>query len=215
MLYAPPITRLIEAFQRLPGIGPKTAQRLALHVLKQPEATAHLFSQALLDAKSQIMACPECFSWTDKAPCAICANTNRNQTQICVVAEYSDLSALERTNEYRGLYHVLNGLISPLSGVGPGNLTIQALLERIQSSRQPQPESALSDTQPTKTPTQEVILALPPSVEGDTTSLYLSRQVQAMGIQLTRIGFGLPVGGDLEYADTLTITRALQARQAV
>jgi recombination protein RecR len=227
MLYAPPITRLIEAFQRLPGVGPKTAQRLALHILKQPENTAQQFSQALIEAKQQIVACSQCYAWTDHDPCAICASPNRNTTQICVVAEYSDLSALERTNEYRGLYHVLNGLISPLAGVGPEDLTIRALLDRLQASRPSggdavtaSPSLLGNSINPMALPSShhlvhEVILALPPSVEGDTTSLYLSRQLQAMGIQITRIGFGLPVGGDLEYADTLTITRALQARQAV
>jgi recombination protein RecR len=227
MLYAPPITRLIEAFQRLPGVGPKTAQRLALHILKQPENTAQQFSQALIEAKQQIVPCSQCYAWTDHDPCAICASPNRNTSQICVVAEYSDLSALERTNEYRGLYHVLNGLISPLAGVGPEDLTIRALLDRLQASRPSggeavtaYPSSLGNSINPIAVtsshhPVHEVILALPPSVEGDTTSLYLSRQLQAMGIQITRIGFGLPVGGDLEYADTLTITRALQARQAV
>jgi recombinational DNA repair protein RecR len=159
--------------------------------------------------------CSQCYAWTDHDPCAICASPNRNTSQICVVAEYSDLSALERTNEYRGLYHVLNGLISPLAGVGPEDLTIRALLDRLQASRPSggeavtaSPSSLGNSINPMAVPSShhpvhEVILALPPSVEGDTTSLYLSRQLQAMGIQITRIGFGLPVGGDLEYADTL------------
>lgn len=196
--YTAPLARLIEEFQKLPGVGPKSAQRLAFHMLRQPSEAITLFSQALLDAKEKISFCPVCFNLSSQTPCEICSQPDRGgeTSLICVIADPKDLFALERTNEYRGSYHVLHGMISPLEGIGPEDLKIRELMTRLGS-----------DT------VQEVILALPPSIEGDTTSLYLSRLMKPLGIKLTRIAFGLPVGGDLEYADTLTITRALQGRQ--
>jgi recombination protein RecR len=199
MVYTKPLARLIEEFQKLPGIGPKSAQRLAFHVLKRPDAEIHGFSEALLDAKAQIDSCHICYNLSCENPCEICTNPNRDRMVLCVVGEVRDLFALERTGEFRGVYHVLEGLISPLEGVGPQDLRIQDLLDRLANT----PEI------------NEVILALPPSVEGDTTSLYLARMLKSTGIKLTRIAFGLPVGGDLEYADALTLTRALAGRSAV
>lgn len=199
MLYTKPLARLIEEFQKLPGIGPKSAQRLAFHVLKRSAIEVTSFSEALVDAKAQIGNCSVCFNLSCENPCEICTNTHRDQSVLCVVAEPRDLFALEKTGEFKGLYHVLDGLISPLEGIGPQELNIQALIQRLG------PESGIT----------EIILALPPSVEGDTTSLYLARLIKPLGISLTRIAFGLPVGGDIEYADALTLTRAMMGRVAV
>lgn len=198
MSYTLPLARLIEEFQKLPGIGPKSAQRLAFHVLKQAPEDVRTFSDALLDARDRIGYCQQCFNLSAQSVCELCVQPNRKKTTICLVSEPKDLYALERTGEFKGVYHVLQGLISPLEGIGPEDLKIKELLAR------------LSDPD-----VEEVILALPPSIEGDTTSLYLSRLIKPLGIKLTRIAFGLPVGADLEYADSMTITRALQGRQAV
>jgi recombination protein RecR len=198
MSYTLPLARLIEEFQKLPGIGPKSAQRLAFHVLKQPAEDVRIFSDALLEARDKIGYCQHCYNLSAQSVCELCVQPNRKKTMICLVSEPKDLYALERTGEFKGIYHVLQGLISPLEGIGPDDLKIKELLTR------------LSD--PTL---EEVILALPPSIEGDTTSLYLSRLIKPLGIKLTRIAFGLPVGADLEYADSMTITRALQGRQTV
>ncbi|MBY0449135.1 MAG: recombination mediator RecR [Cyanobacteria bacterium] len=191
-----PLVRLIEAFQKLPGVGPKSAQRLAFHVLKQSSDDVGQFAEILKEAKAQIRECPECFNLSGQSPCEICRNKSRDANTLCVVAEPSDIFALERTGEFRGLYHVLHGLISPLHGIQPEDLKIRPLLARLGEAN----------------PIREIILALPPSIEGDTTSLYLSRIIQPLGISLTRIAFGLPVGGDLDYADNLTISRALAGR---
>lgn len=198
MSYTLPLARLIEEFQKLPGIGPKSAQRLAFHVLKQPTEAVKHFSDALLDARAKVGYCHQCYNLSAQHICEICSQPNRKRTTLCLVTEPKDLYALERTGEYKGLYHVLQGLISPLEGMGPDDLKIKELIERL----------AEPDI-------EEVILALPPSIEGDTTSLYLSRLIKPLSIKLTRIAFGLPVGSDLEYADSMTITRALQGRQAV
>jgi len=198
MSYTLPLARLIEEFQKLPGIGPKSAQRLAFHMLKQSSEDVENFSAALLEAKAKIGYCERCYNLSSQTPCEICQNPGRHAKSVCVVAAPRDLYALERTGEYKGTYHVLGGLISPLEGIGPEDLKIRELLTRLG-----EPEL------------EEVILALPPSIEGDTTSLYLARLIKPLGIRLTRIAFGLPVGGDLEYADSMTITRALQGRQEV
>jgi recombination protein RecR len=198
MSYTLPLARLIEEFQKLPGIGPKSAQRLAFHVLKQSHEDVRNFSDALLDARDKIGYCQQCYNLSAQSVCEVCSQPGRKHNLLCIVAEPKDLYALERTGEYRGMYHVLQGLISPLEGIGPEDLKIKELLAR------------LSDPG-----VEEVILALPPSIEGDTTSLYLSRMIKPLGIKLTRIAFGLPVGADLEYADSMTITRALQGRQTV
>jgi recombination protein RecR len=199
MPYTQPLQRLIEEFQKLPGIGPKSAQRLAFHVLKRSLTEVQGFSEALVEAKEKIAACTTCFNLSCQNPCELCTSTHRDHSIICVVAEPRDLYALEKTGEYKGLYHVLQGLVSPLEGVGPEDLTLHAFIKRLQDH----PEI------------QEVILALPPSVEGDTTSLYLTRLLKPSQIRITRIAFGLPVGGDIEYADPLTLTRALSGRIAV
>lgn len=196
--YTLPLARLIEEFQRLPGIGPKTAQRLAFYILKQSTADVESFSEALLQAKEKIRHCEVCFNISSQSPCELCLTPNRNHKMVCVVAEPRDVFALERTGEYRGSYHVLEGLISPLEGINPDDLKIKELIARLGQQE-----------------IEEIILALPPSIEGDTTSLYLSKLIKPLGMKLTRIAFGLPVGGDLEYADSMTITRALQGRHEV
>lgn len=201
MIYTKPLARLIEEFQKLPGIGPKSAQRLAFHILKRSDTDVQEFSEALLNAKQRIGTCSVCFNLSCENPCEICTHNGRDRMTLCVIAETRDLFALERTGEFKGIYHVLGGLISPLEGVGPQDLRIQELLNRLSGS--------------SSSEIQEVILALPPSVEGDTTSLYLTRLIKAIDIKLTRIAFGLPVGGDLEYADALTLTRALTGRSVV
>jgi recombination protein RecR len=192
------LQNLIDQFQKLPGIGPKTAQRLALHVLGWPADKVQHFANSLVAAKQGLKPCKQCFHLTDTEICAICTSPNRQHQLVCVVADTRDVLALEKTVAYKGLYHVLNGLISPLDGVGPEQLTVRALLHRIGN--------------PTQTPITEVILALPPSIEGDTTSLYLSQCLRPLNITVSRIAFGLPAGGELEYADQLTITRALEGR---
>ena len=179
----------------MPGIGPRTAQRLALHLLRQPEEKIRLFSEALVNAKSQVGQCRKCFHLTSEEKCEICLNKQRNQDLICVVAESRDLLALERTREYKGLYHVIGGLISPMDGIGPEMLEILSLIRRV-------------DEEDIK----EVILALTPSIEGDTTSLYVGRLLKPF-TKVTRIAYGLPVGSELEYADEVTLSRALEGRR--
>ncbi|WP_083998002.1 recombination mediator RecR [Picosynechococcus sp. PCC 7003] len=194
-MYTPPLARLIEQFQRLPGIGPKTAQRLALYVIKRPEKDVEAFAQALLNAKKQVGVCQKCFHLSATSICDICRNPQRAQDVICVVADSRDVIALEKTREYRGKYHVLGGVISPMDGIGPEQLTIQALVQRVSAEK-----------------TKEVILAINPSVEGETTTLYLAQLLRPF-TKVTRIAFGLPMGGDLEYADEVTLARALEGRR--
>lgn len=189
------MARLIDQFERLPGIGPRTAQRLALHLLRQPESQTRAFAEALLTARSQVGHCSRCFHLSAEPLCDICRDEERGSDQICVVADSRDLLALERTREYRGGYHVLGGLISPMDGVGPELLRIQPLVERVDRQG-----------------VAEVILALTPSVEGDTTSLYLARLLRPF-TTVSRIAYGLPVGSELEYADDVTLARALEGRR--
>jgi recombination protein RecR len=198
MSYTLPLARLIEEFQKLPGIGPKSAQRLAFHVLKQSHEDVRTFSDALLEARDKIGYCQRCYNLSAQNICELCMQPGRKQNLLCLVSEPKDLYALERTNEFKGFYHVLQGLISPLEGIGPEDLKIKELINRLADPG-----------------VEEIILALPPSIEGDTTSLYLSRLIKPLGTKLTRIAFGLPMGADLEYADSMTITRALQGRQPV
>ena len=181
----------------MPGIGPRTAQRLALHLLRQPEEKIQNFSEALLNAKSQVGQCQQCFHLSSEEICDICKNLQRDSKVICVVADSRDLLALERTREYKGLYHVLCGLISPMDGIGPEMLQISSLVQRVDNQQ-----------------IQEVILALTPSVEGDTTSLYLARLLKPFS-KVSRIAYGLPVGSELEYADEITLSRALEGRQTM
>mgnify|MGYP006935490604 CR=1 FL=1 len=202
--YTRPLARLIEQFERLPGIGPRTAQRLALHLLRQPEEQIRSFADALLAARSQVGHCRRCFHLSADPLCEICRNDQRRNGQLCVVADSRDLLALERTREFKGSYHVLGGLISPMDGIGPERLQIQPLVERV----------AGSGDHASEPPVEEVILALTPSVEGDTTSLYLARLLKPF-TAVSRIAYGLPVGSELEYADEVTLARALEGRRAV
>jgi recombination protein RecR len=198
LLYTKPLARLIEELEKLPGIGPKSSQRLAFHLIKQPKQTVQNLAQALIDAKEQIKFCSICSNLSADDPCDICKNPARDQTGICVIAEPRDLVALERTREFKGTYHVLGGLISPLDGVGPEQLKIKELLVRLHSGI-----------------VTEVILAINPTVEGEATTLYLGRLLKPAGVKVTRIAFGLPIGGDLEYADELTLVKALEGRREI
>lgn len=194
-VYARPLARLIEQLQRLPGVGPKTAQRLALHILKRPEAEVEALAHALVQAKKQVGLCQVCFHLSSESVCEICRNNARDNGIVCVVADSRDVIALEKTREFKGKYHVLGGVISPIDGIGPEQLTIQSLVRRV------------SKDQP-----KEVILAISPSVEGETTTLYVGQLLKPF-TKVTRIAFGLPVGGDLEYADEVTLARALEGRR--
>jgi len=198
MLYNKPLARLIEEFQKLPGIGPKSAQRAAFFLLKMPADEVKRFAESMIEAKEKIKYCRVCYNLTAENPCEICSNDKRDRKTICIVAESKDIIAVEKTKEFKGLYHVLQGLISPMDRIGPEELRIKELLERI-SKEQP----------------DEVILVLNPSIEGDATSLYLARILKPLGIKITRIAFGLPVGGDLEYADEITLIRAIEGRREV
>ena len=191
------LQQLIEEFSRLPGIGRKSAQRLALHILKRPREEVVAMARALVNVKDRIRYCSVCCNITEQDPCSICANTKRERTVLCVVEEPRDVIALEKTNEFRGLYHVLGGALSPLDGIGPEELKIKELLGRIQGE------------------VTEVILAMNPNVEGEATTLYLSRLLKPLGTKVSRIARGLPVGGDLEFADEATLTRALEGRIAL
>ncbi len=195
MEYTKPLAKLIECFQKLPSIGPKTAQRLALHVVKLPESEVRVFADSLIEAKTTISYCENCFNMSCSSPCEICSDTTRNKKMICVVSETKDLMAIEKTNEYRGVYHVLQGLISPIDGIGPDDIRIKELLFRIN-----------------KDDIEEVILALNPSVEGEATSLYLHKLIKPFNVKISRIAFGLPMGSELEYADEMTLLRALEGR---
>lgn len=194
-VYTRPLARLIEQFQRLPGVGPKTAQRLALHILKRPDDEVKALAQALMDAKQQVGLCSECFHLSAEPVCEICASNSRDRATLCVVADSRDVIALEKTREYRGLYHVLGGLISPMDGIGPDQLYIAQLVRRVSQQQ-----------------IREVILAISPSVEGETTTLYIGQLLKPF-TRVTRIAFGLPMGGDLEYADEVTLARALEGRR--
>jgi recombination protein RecR len=194
----PPISKLIDAFSRLPGIGPKTAARLTFYLLRAPDEVAFDLSEALVGLKENTVLCERCFNITEKSPCPICSDPSRDQTTVCVVEEPLDLVAIERTGAYHGLYHVLHGAISPVDGIGPDDLKIRELLERLRQE-----------------PIKEVILATNPTMEGEATALYLVKQIAPLGIKVTRLARGLPVGGDLEYADDITLTRAMEGRQEV
>lgn len=196
MIYPKAIATLIEHFQKFPSVGPKSAQRMAFYMLRMPESEVQKFAQAILDAKRNTRTCEICFNLSSESPCEICRNPRRDRSIICVVAEIKDLIAIEKTNEFKGLYHVLQGLISPMDGIGADDIRIKELLKRLTSDE-----------------VKEVILALPPSVEGEATSLYLSKLIKPFGITISRIAFGLPVGADLEYADEITLARAIEGRR--
>ena len=205
------MARLIDQFERLPGIGPRTAQRLALHLLRQPEEQIRAFADALLAARSQVGQCRRCFHLSAEPLCEICRNPERHNGQLCVVADSRDLLALERTREFAGSYHVLGGLISPMDGVGPEALHIQPLVQRVAGMA---PAEGAAADGPADAQVSEVILALTPSVEGDTTSLYLARLLKPF-TAVSRIAYGLPMGSELEYADEVTLARAFEGRRAV
>jgi recombination protein RecR len=195
---AEPITRLIEELNRLPGIGPKSAQRLTYYLLQSPPEKVESLAKALLNLKQNLKLCSICFNITDLDPCALCSDQERDHNRICVVEEPADILALERTKKYNGLYHVLHGVISPADGVGPDELKMAELLNRLN-------EGNIS----------EVILATNPNAEGEATAMYLHSVISPMGISVTRLARGLPYGGDLEYADDLTLSRALEGRQQI
>ena len=197
-----PVAKLIEAFNRLPGIGPKTAQRLTYHLLRAPDAEARALAAALVDVRDKVVFCERCFNISDAPLCPICRDPGRDEARLCVVEEPLDVLALERTGEFRGVYHVLHGAISPIDGVGPDRLKIRELLDRV-------------DEAAAATPFAEVILATNPTLEGEATAMYLDERLAGKVGSVTRIARGIPVGGDLEYADEVTLIRALQGRRAL
>ena len=190
------VTRLVGEFSRLPGIGPKTASRLTYYLLRAPLEQVRSLGEAILDLRERITFCSRCFNITESDPCPVCSDPNRDQRLICVVEEPLDVLAIERTGEYRGLYHVLHGAISPVEGIGPEDLRIRELVQRVD-----------------KEAVTEVILATNPSLEGEATAMYIKRQLLPFNVRVTRLARGLPVGGDLEYADAITLARALEGRQ--
>jgi recombination protein RecR len=198
-----PVARLIESFARLPGIGPKTAQRLTFHLLRAPDGEARTLAAALVAVREQVVFCDRCFNISDAPLCPICRDDERDTRRLCVVEEPLDVLALERTGEFKGLYHVLHGAISPIDGVGPDRLKIRELLERADEANRE------------GTPLEEVILATNPNLEGEATAMYLAERLEGVVGLVSRIARGLPVGGDLEYADEVTLIRALQGRRAV
>ena len=198
-----PVARLIESFARLPGIGPKTAQRLTYHLLRAPDEEARALAAALVDVRDKVVFCELCFNISEGELCAICRDPGRDQRRLCVVEEPLDVLALERTGEFKGRYHVLHGAISPIDGIGPERLKIRELLGRA--------DEASRDG----VPFEEVIIATNPTLEGEATAMYLAERLEAVVGSVTRIARGLPVGGDLEYADEVTLIRALQGRRAV
>ena len=196
--FPPPLEKLVEQFARLPGIGGKSAQRLAFFVLGLPEAEAQDFAAAILDAKRSITCCPVCRNFTSGGLCPICASPKRDGTTVCVVADPRDVAAIERSREYNGHYHVLHGVISPMNRVGPDDLAIKPLLERV-----------------SKGEIQEVIMATNPDTEGEATAMYIARLLKPFGVRVTRLAYGIPVGGHLEFADEATLTRALEGRREI
>ena len=193
-----PVARLIEKLHKLPGIGPKSAQRLAYFILRTPEEEARALAEAILAVKERIVLCSHCQNITEQIPCTICCNEKRDNSKICVVEEPMDVLALERTRGYTGLYHVLHGVISPMEGIGPEELKIRELLERLRDGS-----------------VNEIILATNPNLEGEATAMYIQRLIAPLGIKVTRLARGLPFGSDLEYADEVTLTRALEGRQEI
>lgn len=198
MQYIAPLAKLIEHFRALPGIGNKTAVRLAYHVLDMDAEAARSLAKAIIDAKEKIGYCNTCFNLSDQNPCAICESTARDHSVICVVEQPQDVAAMERMRDYRGVYHVLHGALSPLEGVGPDSLRIKELLLRLSD-----------DT------VKEVIMATNPNVEGEATAMYIARLLKPMGLKVTRIAHGLPIGGDLEYADEVTLAKAMENRREI
>ena len=196
--YSPSIEKLIESFEKLPSIGSKTAARLAFYILDASEEETNEFISAIVNAKKNLKYCSKCYNISDTDPCMICSNPKRDQSIICVVEDVRDIIAMERTHEFKGVYHVLHGSISPMNGVGPDDIRIKELLSRIMDGG-----------------IKEIILATNPRVEGEATAMYISKLVKPLGIKVTRIAHGIPVGGDLEYTDEITLTKALEGRREV
>ena len=195
-LYSPSIEKLIESFERLPSIGHKTAVRLAFYILNCSEEETNEFVSSIINAKKNLKYCSKCFNISDTDPCPICSNPKRDTSSICVVEDVRDIIAMEKTHEFKGVYHVLHGSISPMNGVGPDDIKIKELLARLMDGT-----------------VKEVILATNPRVEGEATAMYLSKLIKPLGIKVTRIAHGIPVGGDLEYTDEITLTKALEGRR--
>ncbi len=198
MEYTKPLAQLIEFFQKFPGIGPKSAQRMALHLLKMPLSEVEKFAQVMVNAKTNIHYCEICFNMSASNPCEICSDDKRDKSVICVVAETKDLIAIEKTREYQGLYHVLQGTLSPLDGIGVEDIRIKELLQRASNEI-----------------VSEIILALSPSVEGEATSMYITKLLKPFNIKISRIAFGLPIGADLEFADEITLAKAIEGRRII
>ena len=194
--YSPTIERLIQSFEKLPSIGHKTAVRLAFHVLKQTDEEIASFITAINDAKTKLKYCDKCYNISDTTPCNICSNPKRDTSVICVVEDVKDIIAMERTHEFKGTYHVLHGTISPMNGIGPDDIRIKELLKRLEGNQ-----------------ITEIIIATNPRVEGEATAMYISKLIKPLGIKVTRIAHGIPVGGDLEYTDEITLTKALEGRR--
>ena len=196
--YTKPLAKLIDEFSKMPGIGPKTAQRLAFYILKNSSESVANLAKAILEAKEKVKHCSICSNITDQEICEICRNTNRDKSIICVIERVRDLIAIENTGEYKGLYHVLEGVISPLDGVEPENLKIDSLLKRLKTEK-----------------IQEIILATNPNIEGEVTASYITKLIEPLKIKVTRIAYGVPIGGSLEFADEVTLTQALMGRQEI
>lgn len=198
MIYPKSIAALIEQFQKFPSVGPKSAQRMAFFLLRMTKSDVENFAKTIIEAKQNTKTCEICFNLSSSSPCEICSSRTRDDSTICVVSESKDLIAIEKTNEYKGMYHVLQGLISPMDGIGAEDIRIKELLNRLTDEK-----------------VKEVIIALSPSVEGEATSLYLTKLIKPFGIKVSRIAFGLPVGADLEYADEITIAKAIEGRHEI
>ena len=194
--YAPSIEKLIEAFEKLPSIGNKTAARLAFYLLDAKEEETNAFIQAIVNAKKNLKYCSKCYNISDTDPCTICSNPKRDESIICVVEDVKDVVAMERTHEFKGMYHVLHGSISPMNGIGPDEIKIKELLSRLMEGK-----------------VKEVILATNPRVEGEATAMYISKLIKPLGVKATRIAHGIPVGGDVEYTDEVTLSKALEGRR--
>ena len=196
--YSPSIEKLIEAFEKLPSIGNKTAARLAFHILNSSEEETNQFIEAITNAKRNLKYCSKCYNITDTDPCPICSNAGRDQSLICVVEDVKDVVAMERTHEFKGVYHVLHGVISPMNGVGPDDIKVKELLARLMGGE-----------------VKEIVLATNPRVEGEAIAMYFSNLIKQLGVKVTRIAHGIPVGGDLEYTDEVTLSKALEGRREI
>ena len=198
LFYPEPVARLIDEFKRLPGIGPKTAQRLAFYVLSMEKENVNRLAESLIEAKERMHVCSVCCNITDVDPCSICSDSSRDRSVICVVQKPEDVIAMERTREFKGVYHVLGGAISPIDGIGPNEINLKQLLERVEGGD-----------------VKEVIVATNPNIEGETTDIYISKVLKSVVPKVTRIARGLPIGGDLEYADEVTLAKALEGRRDI